>query len=387
MKLKLFWTVVCILIPNLCCASELYSGSNGSTALAVRIRDNPIILKQAKQFILSNTPEIAPSSQRLPYNGKARSGIGKARGIALRNLRPLTRTANEAAENTDDSDPDNDNAPITPGREFAPQALWNAWIDGYYFDVRDRRYNLDLDGNDTLVVLGTDRLLKQNLALGMLLAFQNGNTTSFGGNWITNSNGLTVGPYLGYQVSPKWAINASLGYGDSTNDVNIANFNGSYIAQSCSLEVDIVGKYDYQDLHLQIKPSIFYSYIYTKSYQMSGSIAGQNLTIPVPNDSFSLGIVALAFEINHDYKLRNFKVIEPFMDIGVVYAFERPNNGKILTGNLFLASTSAWSGTARLGARLLISRSFYISANGGYLSIGQAELNIWEARLYMSYAF
>lgn len=386
-KIKFIWQIACILMPVLCYADGTFSGSAGAVALITEVKDNPTILKQAKQFMLADMPEIAPSSLRLPYNGKARGSIGKARGVALRNLRPIDRTLNAAAEEIDDSEPNNDNISITPGREFVPQALWNSWIDGYYFDVRDRRYNLVYDGHDSLIVLGTDRLLRKNLALGLLVAFQNSDTNSFGGNWLTSSNEVIFGPYLGYQITPTWALNTSLGYGNTTNDVNIANFNGRYIAQSCSLEVDMIGQYRYQDLHLRIKPSLFYSYIYTKAYKMSGSLAGVNLTIPVPSDNFSLGIVAVAFEINRDFKLPNFKMLEPFADIGVIYAFERPNNGKILTGNLLLASTSAWSGSARLGARLLVSSSFYIAANGGYLSIGQAELNVWEARLYMSYAF
>jgi hypothetical protein len=382
--IKLFLAAVYVSMPNLCCANE-FSGAAGRAALLARIKANPDIVQQAKQFMLANSPEIAQSPQRLPYNGKARGSIGQARGVALRNLRPLDGRMNEVAE-LDDSDPDND-VSITPGREFAPQALWNSWIDAYYFDFRDRRYNLDFDGRDSLVVVGTDRLLQPNLAVGLLVSFQNGHTTGFDDNWITNSNQITVGPYLGYQFSPTWALNASLGYGNSTNNVDIANFNGSYIAQSGSFEVDMIGQYAYQDLHLRIKPALFYSYIYTNAYQMSGNLAGINLNIPVPNDNFSLGLVAISFEINRDFKLKTFKVLEPFADIGVLYAFERPNNGKILTGNLSVASTSPWSGSVRLGARVMVSKSLYVSANGGYLSIGQAELNIWEARLYLSYAF
>ncbi len=374
-------------MPKLCLADGLYNGTAGSAALAARIRDNPFIIKQAKQFMLSNIPQIAPSSQRLPYTGKARGSIGKARGVGLRNLRPLNRARTTVAADTDDSDLNNGDAYITPGREFSPKALWNTWLDAYYFDMQDRRYNLQFDGDDSLLVFGTDRLLRENLALGMLASIQKFNTTGFGGNWITDSNELTIGPYLGYQVSKIWAINTSLGYGNTHNNVDIANFNGSYIAHAYSFEIDLIGQYDYKKLHLLVKPALFYSYVHTKAYQVSGSIAGVNLNIPVSNDSFSVGLVATSIEMNRDFRITNFKILEPFADIGVIYAFQRPNNGKILTGNLYLASTSAWSGTARIGARLLLASDLYIAANGGYLSIGQAGLNIWEARVYTSYVF
>lgn len=120
---------------------------------------------------------------------------------------------------------------------------------------------------------------------------------------------------------------------------------------------------------------------------MTGTIAGSNVIILVPEDSYTLGVAVVSFEVFRDYKVRPLKVLEPFADVGVVYAFQRPNNGLILTGNLTLASTSAWSGTARVGVRSQINSSIYVSANVGYLSIGQGNLNIWEGHLYMSYSF
>ena len=77
----------------------------------------------------------------------------------------------------------------------------------------------------------------------------------------------------------------------------------------------------------------------------------------------------------------------PFAELGVRYEFERPNDGKILTGNLTLQDTSPWAGQARLGVRTLLSRQMFVEAGLGYLSIGQKDLDVVEGRVFLSVAF
>jgi hypothetical protein len=79
--------------------------------------------------------------------------------------------------------------------------------------------------------------------------------------------------------------------------------------------------------------------------------------------------------------------VVPFAEFGVAYEFDRPNGGEILTADLSLATPSAWSGTLRAGARMLLNNSVQIEATGGYLSFGQSGLDIWEGKLHVSYGF
>lgn len=391
--------VTTIVLPSICSGDGAYNGPSGRQQLINQLASDPVLLQRAKTFVLTNFPEIVQSISQLPgffseTEGGANEGntpkkaprmIGKARGTISRNLRPLNpaiNTNSSSETNTDDS-----TVSVTPGREFTPQALWNAWADGYYFDVRDRRYNLSLDGRESLLTLGTDKLVKENLAIGLLLSLQYAHSTNFGGNWLVNSDEITIGPYFGYQISPNWALNTSLGYGNATNKLNIGAINGRYIAQSCSLEIDVAGQYNYNVANMRYKSSLYYSYIHNNAYQMSGTASGTSINIPVAKDNFSIGLVSMMLEINHDFKLSLFNVFEPFAEIGVTYQFLRPNNGQILTGNLLLVKTSPWSGLMRLGARQQVSKSLYFEANVAYLSIGQHDLNIWQGRLYLSYLF
>lgn len=394
----LLFLAIALSLPSLCQANSPYNGSANLEQLIEKINSDPSALQQAKTFLLTNYPQIAQTLKYLPmfFSGsinnvnedvtpkKVPPMIGKARGTISRNLRPL----NPPITTNTNSDADTDNTiSITPGREFTHQALWNTWVDGYYFDVSDRRYNLTLDGHESLVTFGADRLIRDNFALGLLLSFQYAHSTNFRGNWIVNSDEVTIGPYFAYQMSPRWVLSTSLAYSNETNKLNIGTIGGKYIAESGSLEVDAAGQYNYKVTNVRYKSSFYYAYIHNNAYNITGTSARGNAHIPVASDSFGIGLINFLIEINKDFRFNRVNVFEPFAELGVTYQYLRPNNGKILTGNLLLVTPSPWSGLARLGARLQINQSLYTEANVAYLSIGQPGLNIWQGRLYISYSF
>lgn len=393
-KKILLLTSFCALLPSLSNAAGPYAGNTNQSQLIDALNANPVLLQKAKNFMLTNFSEITQLSQQLPMflsSGENRPppkkvplNIGKARGTISRNLRPLNSTLNSNNNNSDSND---GTISITEGREFTPQSLWNTWADGYYFDVTDHRYNLDLNGRESLLVIGADKLVENNIAIGLLLSFQNAHSTNFGGNWIVNSHATTVGPYFAYQITPRWVINTSLGYGYTKNNLDVGIIDGNYIAQSYSLEVDLGGQYNYGAINLRYKPTLYYSYIHNKAYALTGATPIRSFSIPVASDNFALGLVSMLFEVNKNFNLNKFKVIQPFAEIGVNYQYLRPNNGQILTGNLLLVTTSAWSGMARLGVRIQMNKSLYIETNAAYLSIGHPDLNIWQGRMYLSYSF
>ena len=77
--------------------------------------------------------------------------------------------------------------------------------------------------NVTNVVLGADYLIAPTVALGLSVAFDrgNGSTESFK-NGVSNdgvksisTKGTNYAPYLGWQINQDWALDASMGWGDS----------------------------------------------------------------------------------------------------------------------------------------------------------------------------
>ncbi|RVG49314.1 autotransporter outer membrane beta-barrel domain-containing protein, partial [Sinorhizobium meliloti] len=76
-----------------------------------------------------------------------------------------------------------------------------------------------------------------------------------------------------------------------------------------------------------------------------------------------------------------------FAELGAQYEFERPNDGKILTGDLSEVTPSPWAFSLRSGFRMLLNDNLQIEATGGYLSFGQEDLDVWEGKLHLSWSF
>ena len=77
----------------------------------------------------------------------------------------------------------------------------------------------------------------------------------------------------------------------------------------------------------------------------------------------------------------------PYVRAGGRYAFQQANNGKILSGDLTLVTSSPWSGNIRGGLRTLVSDKMVVDVSGGYLSLGQNGLDIWEGKVAFQWLF
>ena len=70
------------------------------------------------------------------------------------------------------------------------------------------------------VTMGLDRRMSDNVVLGASLTLQNSRTDGFDDLLQAKSTGFTIGPYLAVRLSPEWAIDASLTYGQYDNDLD-----------------------------------------------------------------------------------------------------------------------------------------------------------------------
>ena len=100
---------------------------------------------------------------------------------------------------------------------------WNVWGNVANNDLRQtygaaNGFTTRNDSDITNTVLGADYLLAPGLALGVSVAFDKGDTSGLNsspGDVLKNidSDGYVVGPYLGWQISKTWSLDASAGFG------------------------------------------------------------------------------------------------------------------------------------------------------------------------------
>lgn len=138
------------------------------------------------------------------------------------------------------------------------------------------------------------------------------------------------------------------------------------------------------------KFSFYYSNTEVKDFNLKpypSKTNGISGVLAVEDDSFNNGVAEISIETNRIYDTSKNTYAMPFFRLGVSYAFERPNDGVILTPELTEEDTSAVLGNIHAGFRMLINEEFVTEARVGYYSIGENDFDVWDGRLVLSYFF
>ena len=162
----------------------------------------------------------------------------------------------------------------------------NAWSETNSPSVRDGRYGLDLETLIGSATFGADGKLAEDLALGLSFGLEGYRSTGFNRLMRAESRGFNIGPYIAYRLSPNWAIDASLSYGLSSNDLRILYLAGDYQTQRFSISSNLHGQYEVGDVSLRPKLSTTFSHLRNDAYQLSGSIIDLPINIHTPDGSF-----------------------------------------------------------------------------------------------------
>src|SRR5882672_10285053 len=279
------------------------------------------------------------------------------------------------------------NAPLTPGRRFAQSPEWNVWVDSNIVDTTDHRYGLDVSSRSGHLTIGADQRVRDEMVAGLNVIFERNRSNGFGGEMQAKSDGVSIGPYIAYRLAPEWTVDGSFSIGWLDNDNNIAGLTGSSSTTRYSLSFDATGDYPFGNARIYPKALVSYSHFRNGAYDLSGLVGTTPVALTVTENSFNYGLLELSSQASWTFRTSGGKLLVPYAELGVRYEFERPNDGQILTGDLKFATPSPWSGLARLGGRVLISRSMFVEASVGYLSFLQQGLDSWEGRLFLSFAF
>jgi hypothetical protein len=281
---------------------------------------------------------------------------------------------------------DENEVPLTEGRDLLADSPWNIWSELRLLDIEDERHDLDLDTLLGSLAFGVDRRLGDNLVLGASISVDRSNTAGFEGSLRSEAEGISAGPYLAILLSPHWAVDGSLTYGRFETDLHLAILDGEYASNRLSGSASLRGQYDVNGFLLRPTATVTYSRTESDRYGMEGDILGRPVDVMFPEDRFNSGMVEATTEISRIFVFDRIQIM-PFAELGLQYEFERPDDGRILAGDLSFEETSALTFTTRAGFQMAVNDSFRLEAAGGYLSFNQPGLDVWEAKLNLSYGF
>ena len=277
--------------------------------------------------------------------------------------------------------------PLTPGRDFFSDPLWNFWSETRGVYAQDRRHNLDTEGYSGSFLFGVDREIADDTVAGISASFETSGSDGYDGGLETAAYGLSVGPYFAHRLSPQWAIQGSLGYMLLQNDLEVVVLEGNYFSHQLSAAAAINGQYRYEEWFLRPRFGLSYAETFVEDYDLSGTINGTPVTVDIGSDHFGYGSAEISGEASRYVDLGDDLLGMPYGELGLHIALDRPNDGKILSGDLRLEDTSPVTGTIRGGMRFFYEDRIAFDVGAGYLSIGQNGLDIWEAKARVSFAF
>jgi len=302
-------------------------------------------------------------------------------------------TSMEPDQGSDDGDAVS--APVTPGRHYDKSSQWNTWVNPKNSKIKDRRYGRDFDAENMSLSLGADKRFGKGWIAGLWMDLLDTEFSNFHSLVESDSDGFTVGPYIGKIISNNWAISAFFSYGRFDNATKLLIFEGDYKSEVYSVLLDVNGFYALSDetkTSLQPRFSVNYAHTKSEAFNLQGTLFGRPICFEVEETELDYGTLVASMEINRIFypgkaTTELLSTIEPFFELGVSFEFERPDNGKILTRDLTYKTPSAWSGLAKTGVRSKIGDSIYVEARLAYTSIGQSDYDEWESSLYISYSF
>lgn len=260
------------------------------------------------------------------------------------------------------------------------QPDWNAWVDGRYLDVDDQRYGLSTDGYYTEASFGIDRLVGADMTIGVAVAPERLDLEGYGRTVKLTGTGYTVGPDVGYRVAPNVIVDAWAGYSRIDTDLDIGTVTGSYKSDRWFGAATVTSQHAVGLVNIRPKLSAFLSHDRADGFTDSTGQA-------VADDSFTYATGEVSLGVNRIYRMGGDTLVQPYVRFGVRYDFRRPLDGQILDPSGQYQDTSRWSGSTRVGARMLVSSRIVLEGNVGYLSMFQGGLDIWEYRLAVSAFF
>ncbi|NJD26623.1 MAG: autotransporter outer membrane beta-barrel domain-containing protein, partial [Betaproteobacteria bacterium] len=278
-------------------------------------------------------------------------------------------------------------------RSRFPQAdeAWQTWADIRHTGISDNRNGIDASGHANSVLIGVHRAFGKDLVAGLAAATSKTRLGAFDSTVRNDGDGVFVGPYAGYRLSANWLLDGWAGWGRTDNDTQLAVLSGDFRTTTGFASANLTGGYAFGDYLFRPKLALFYSHSSSDAFNYTGTLpyAGQiyNVTLRVNENSFDYATSELSGDISRAFTTAGGSRIIPALRLGVRYDIERPNDGKILNGNLDLESTSPWSGSVRMALAIEPQRNLRLELVTGYYSIGRQDVDLWDVRLNAAVSF
>lgn len=300
--------------------------------------------------------------------------------------------AKDMTSTTMATSPDDTTAISDPLQTDTPsEHAYTFWAETQYFDINDNRYNIDVSGTIAEIRFGLDRMVSDNLLIGIAGGVEKLESDGYGGTISVEQTGVFIGPYIGYRFGEMSVFDIWAGYTFGEGESRISLLEGDFDADRVFVTANLTSQFSTENkINFRPKLSFYYGKTKVENYSLYldpekyNGIGGR---LSVDDFDANYGVLELSSEVNHMFKSSENTYTLPFFRLGISYAFERPNDGMLITPELTEEETSEVLGNCHIGVRMLMYKKFAIEVRAGYYGIGESDFDVLDGRLVLTYVF
>ncbi len=274
------------------------------------------------------------------------------------------------------------------GRAEGPES--RVWIEGSALRYDEDRDGRDGDGSREEIILGFDMIRRADLVYGLAMGWETARSESFDGGVETGFDGYFFGPYAAWLPDPDLVVDIWVGYARRGVDSDIAGLESGYDIDRLFVSANATGRHQYGDWEVRPKFEFFYASDESDdaTYRPAAdSGLPADYQFRVEGGTESLALTTFSVEVRRPWMLADGTRVEPFARIGLDAFLDRPNDGRILGGDLTLEDTSDVTGAALLGVTARLGNGALIDARIGSDAIGDDDFDVYGGEVSLIWPF
>lgn len=258
----------------------------------------------------------------------------------------------------------------------SPDSAWYTWAEAEVSFYKDDTGLLgERDGRFGLLSIGTDYLVNQGLAVGLMVQVDRASEEIDGFSDVSGT-GWLAGPYLSMELAPDLFFSARAAWGQSSNDASIdiggEMYDGSFSTDRRLARAMLYGKFDMGQTRLTPSAQLTYMRESQDDYTVSNGI----VTTSVTGVEAELWRLSMATDIETPMQLGD----------GSMIFFARPQLDWTFDSSGSDVPERA-SGSIELGLRTGPESTWRGEVAIGYDGIGQPDFEAFSARALLSLRF
>ncbi len=259
------------------------------------------------------------------------------------------------------------------GGRFAKVGVW---VEGSVTAIDKNETGLSMDGTVYTLIGGADYKFNDRGVVGLALGYDSVDIDTAFNNGTYESNGLTVAPYFGYALTPRWSIDLSGGYTwlDYDTSRNSSAVRGSFDAGRWFGSANVNGTYSHNRWRFFPRLGV----LYLSETQDGYTETGAGATV-VGEDSFDFGRLTGGLKLGYA-----FNNVLPYAKVMGEWDFTTPDSVQKANGQF----SNVDDGGVVLGLGVDVFRGpFTASLEGSYNSGLRDDLDIYQGKLRLRYDF